>query len=89
MKAIELEVQKSEHKKQPQEEFVAVALIDLSVCGLYIYDVPKELDHEETEEWLGCQGHHMSDCSWGVFDGDITDLRGDNGTEVEEDLAKE
>jgi len=55
----------------------AIAVIDLSTCGLFIYNVPKEYDSEATEEFITSQGHHLINCSWGAFDGDIVDLRED------------
>lgn len=54
---------------------IAIAVIDLSISGLFIYDVPEDFDSEQIEDFINSQGHHLSNCSWGCFDGDITDLR--------------
>jgi len=56
-------------------EFQAIAVIDQSTSGLFIYDVESGLNHEQTEEFISEQGHHLSNCSWGEFDGSINDLR--------------
>jgi hypothetical protein len=53
----------------------SIAVIDLSVPSLDIYDVPKEYDSEEIEEFLREKGYHLSNCSWGVFQGEINDHR--------------
>ena len=53
----------------------AIAVIDLSCRGLFIYDVPKDFDIEQIEEFLHEKGGHLSNCSWGEFDGEIVDLR--------------
>lgn len=53
----------------------AIAVLDHSINALFIYDVPKEFDVEQMEEFLHEQGRHLSNCSWGEFDGTITDLR--------------
>ncbi len=54
----------------------AIAVIDLGIDGgLFIYDVPEKFEHEQIEEFLMEQGHKMSVCSWGEFDGNINDAR--------------
>ena len=53
----------------------AIAVIDLSVVGLFIYDVNPLFGSEEIEDFIHSQGHHLSNCSWGAFDGEIVDLR--------------
>jgi len=53
----------------------AIAIIDLSTSTLHILNVPDEWDAEKTEDWLGEQGYHLSNCSWGAFDGVINDGR--------------
>lgn len=55
-----------------------IAVIDQSVSGLFLYTVEEHWDSVETEEFIHSQGHHISNCSWGVFDGQIVDLRDDN-----------
>lgn len=55
----------------------AIAVIDLSVLGLFIYDIPKDFNNEQIETFLDERGHHGNNCSWGEFDGKITDLRGE------------
>lgn len=58
------------------QEKMAIAVIDLAISKLFIYDVPKHFDSEQIENFLLEQNiHHLSNCSWGVFDGDIEDLR--------------
>ena len=59
------------------EILVAVAVIDLSVGGLSIYDIPDGLSSEDAEDVLIAKGHKMSQCSWGYFDGKIEDNRSD------------
>lgn len=54
---------------------INIAVIDLSVSGLYLYNVPREFDSEQVEEFITSQGHHMSNCSWGEYNGGIVDLR--------------
>ena len=56
-------------------EKVSIAVLDLSIPSLDIYDVPEEFDSEQTEAFLEATGHHMSNCSWGVFEGEINDNR--------------
>ena len=56
---------------------VPLAVIDQSVNALFIYDIDSDWNNDETEAFLVSQGRHLSNCSWGVFDGEITDLRGD------------
>lgn len=53
----------------------AIAIIDLSTCSLDIIDVDDELDSEQIEDVLIKKGYHLSNCSWGAFDGNINDLR--------------
>lgn len=53
----------------------AIAVIDLSVSTLSIYDVPEHWEFERIEEYLDKKGHHLSNCSWGEFDGTINDKR--------------
>jgi len=53
----------------------AIAVIDLSTLALCIYDVNDDMDSEEIEEFIHGQGHHLSNCSWGEFDGEINDYR--------------
>lgn len=57
------------------DELDAVAIIDMSNSSLTIIDVPTCMDSEETELYLDAQGFHLSNCSWGVFDGVIHDER--------------
>lgn len=52
-----------------------IAVIDSSTTGLFLYSVPKEFDSEEIEIFINNKGHHLSNCSWGEFDGEIVDLR--------------
>jgi hypothetical protein len=54
---------------------IPVACIDQSVNGLFLYDVDCDWSAERIEEFLIEQGRHISNCSWGIFDGEITDLR--------------
>jgi len=42
---------------------------------LHIYDVPDEYDSEQIEEFIVSEGHHLSECSWGEFDGIVNDFR--------------
>lgn len=51
-----------------------IAVIDQSVNGLFIYTVPEDFDNEQIEDFLDIQGRHLSNCSWGEFDGEIVDL---------------
>lgn len=53
----------------------ALAVIDQSVNGLFIYDIEPGLCNEEIEEVIASNGHHLSNCSWGEFDGKIEDQR--------------
>lgn len=53
----------------------AIAVIDLSTSSLCIYDVPEDYDSEQIEEFIYEEGHHLSNCSWGEFDGEINDYR--------------
>ena len=56
----------------------AIAIIDLSTSTLTIIDVPDHWDSERTEEHLTDQGFSLTNCSWGEFDGDIHDQRGED-----------
>ena len=58
-----------------KKEQVAIAVIDLSVTTLTIYDVPAIWDSEEVEGFLQEKGYRMSQISWGEFDGTINDER--------------
>ena len=53
----------------------AIAVIDLSTSSLCIYDVNEDMNLDEIEEFIHKQGHHLSNCSWGAFDGEIQDFR--------------
>lgn len=48
-----------------------IAVIDSSTLGLFIYDVNKNFDSEQIEEFISEQRHNLSNCSWGEFDGEI------------------
>ena len=54
---------------------VAIAVIDMSTLTLHIHNTPERWDSEETEEFLRESGYHLSNCSWGEFDGEIHDER--------------
>ena len=56
---------------------VPMAVIDQSINGLFFYDIESDWNDERIEEYLREQGRHPSNCSWGVFDGEIVDLRGE------------
>lgn len=56
----------------------SIAVIDLSIPALFLYDVPEDYDNEQIEEFLYKQGRHLSNCSWGEFKGNIIDLRSNN-----------
>jgi len=56
---------------------VPIAVIDSSVKGLFIYDVDSDWNDEQIEHFINTQGRRPSECSWGVFDGDIDDFRGE------------
>lgn len=56
---------------------IDVAVIDSSVTGLFLYHVDSDWNDEAIEEFLHSQGRHLSNCSWGVYDGEIIDLRDD------------
>ena len=60
-------------------EKVAVAVIDRSVSSLFVYDVPEYITRDESllDDYLTKNGRKTSQCSWGVFDGNIEDLRHD------------
>lgn len=48
-----------------------IAVIDLAICELFIYTVRKNYDSEKIETFLTKKGHHLSNCSWGEFNGEI------------------
>lgn len=52
-----------------------IAVIDHSINGLFIYNVDKDFDSNSIEVVLHEQGHRLSNCIWGEFDGQINDLR--------------
>lgn len=54
-----------------------IAVIDLSYPSLFLYSIGEDWDNEEIENFIYSQGHKLSNCSWGVFDGEIQDLRND------------
>lgn len=53
----------------------AIAVIDLSVTTLTIYDVPDKWGSEEIEWFLQEEGYRINEISWGAFDGEINDKR--------------
>lgn len=57
------------------EEVQAIAVIDLSIATLTILNVPDSWVAWEIEEELRNKGFHLSNCSWGAFDGHINDER--------------
>ena len=59
----------------PNKSKQAIAVIDLSNASLSIHDVDDDLDCEGIEEALRALNYHLSNCSWGAFDGTINDLR--------------
>lgn len=54
---------------------IAIAVIDQSMNGLFLYDVPEDYTSEEINNYIESQGRQLSLCTWGVFDGEIVDLR--------------
>jgi hypothetical protein len=62
-------------------EYKAIAVCDLAEVNLTIYDVFEHWDNEDIENFLIGKGHHLSDCSWAEFDGEINDTRKDYDTE--------
>lgn len=52
-----------------------IAVIDLSYPSLFLYTINKNWDNDKIEKFIYLQGHKLSNCSWGVFDGEILDLR--------------
>ena len=64
-----------------------IACIDQSVNGLFIYAVPTHFDNDDIEGFLTAEGRHLSNCSWGEFDGDIVDLREYEDPEIERGYA--
>lgn len=54
---------------------LAIAVIDHQQNGLFIYDVPKDFNFENIDDFLIEQGHKPSVSTWGQFDGQIVDLR--------------
>ncbi len=54
---------------------IAIAVIDQSINGLFLYDVPEDYTSEEINNYIESQGRQLSLCTWGVFDGEIVDLR--------------
>ena len=52
---------------------VTIAVLDLEMASLDIYDVLDEFTPEETESFIEATGH--SSYIWGVFEGDIKDHR--------------
>tara|TARA_R110000772_G_scaffold17332_9_gene48392 strand:+ start:638 stop:844 length:207 start_codon:yes stop_codon:yes gene_type:complete len=57
------------------DEKESIAVIDMSTSTLDILSVPTGWGFEETEEFLMEQGYHLSNCSWGAFNGEINDKR--------------
>jgi len=56
--------------------YQSIAVIDLSIPSLTIYDVDENWSCEEIEEHLYTdRGHNLGNCSWGVFEGEINDTR--------------
>ena len=53
----------------------AIAVIDLSNANLSIHNVPISWDSEQIKDHLNDLNYHLSDCSWGAFDGEINDER--------------
>jgi len=58
-----------------QTKKISIAVIDLSIPSLDIYKLPDDFTSEETETFLEATGHHLSNCSWGEFQGEINDHR--------------
>jgi len=56
-------------------EIISIAVIDSSTVSLDIYDVPEDFNNEQIETFLEATGYHLSNCSWGVFEGEINDHR--------------
>lgn len=53
----------------------AIAVIDHSTNSLFIYDINEKFTTEQIEKFLDKKHHHLSNCSWGEFDGEIIDNR--------------
>jgi len=68
-------VEKEDRAKEPQSYLVALAVLDSSIPGVFIYDVDAGWNSERIETFLYEQGRRVKDCDWLVFDGEITDLR--------------
>ena len=56
---------------------VPIAVIDSSITSLFLYEIDSDWNHEQVETYLYAQGRKPSNCSWGVIDGTIIDLRED------------
>lgn len=56
-------------------EMESIAVIDMEMSVLYIYDVPKAWGTEETEAFIESKNHRLSTSTWGAFDGVIADNR--------------
>ncbi len=54
---------------------IEIAVIDQSINGLFLYKVPEHYDSSQINEYIESQGRQLSLCTWGVFDGEIIDLR--------------
>lgn len=48
---------------------------DLSIPELSIHRIPDHWDCERIEEFIRSKGHKLSECSWGIFEGEIQDYR--------------
>lgn len=55
---------------------VPIAVIDQSMNALFIYEIDSDWNSEQVEKFITSQGRHLSNCSWGIFDGEIIDDRG-------------
>lgn len=52
-----------------------IMVIDHTVSECFIYDMDSDLLSEDIESKLIAQGHHLSSCSWGQYNGIINDKR--------------
>ena len=54
---------------------VPIAVINSNTLQLEIHDVDSDWDSERIEEFIESKGHKISECNWGIFDGNINDYR--------------
>jgi len=64
-----------ELSEKSERTYKPIVVCDSSTLKVAIYDVFEEWESEDIENFLVGKGHHLSNCNWAEFDGEVDDTR--------------